>query len=346
MRVFSFLLVGKLAVATVVAQHSILKEEFIFTKAPFPRCHASTIVETASGLIAAWFGGTGEKNRDVGIWLSRHVDGVWTPPVEVANGVQNDKLRYPTWNPVLFQPKDGPLMLFFKVGPDPRKWWGELITSTDSGRTWSPTMRLPNGGIGPVKNKPLQLADGTILCGSSSEHAGWRVHFEATRDFGRTWSVIGPINDGRKFSAIQPSILQHGNGRLQALGRSRQKAIFQVWSEDSGKTWGKMGGTGLPNPSSGTDAVTLSDGRHLLVYNHTRRGRSPLNVAVSVDGKDWRAALVLEDTPGEFSYPAVIQSGDGKVHITHTWKRRRIKHSVIDPARFQTRPIKNGHWPD
>ena len=103
---------------------------------------------------------------------------------------------------------------------------------------------------------------------------------------------------------------------------------------------------GSLDPNSGIDAVMLSDGRALVVYNHTERGRSPLNVAVSRDGLQWQAALVLEDQPGEYSYPAVIQSSDGRVHATYTWKRQRIKHVVIDPAKLQSRAMPDGRWPE
>ncbi len=106
-----------------------------------------------------------------------------------------------------------------------------------------------------------------------------------------------------------------------------------------------MAATTLPNPNSGIAAVTLTDGRHLLVYNHTPKGRSPLNVAVSRDGKDWQAALVLEDQPGEYSYPAVIQTSDGLVHITYTWQRRRVRHVVVDPAKLSLRAMPGGAWP-
>ena len=94
-----------------------------------------------------------------------------------------------------------------------------------------------------------------------------------------------------------------------------------------------MKATALPNPSAGVDGVTLKDGRHLLVYNHTPRGRTPLNVAISTDGKEWQALVTLESEPGEYSYPAMIQTRDGLVHITYTWKRKRIKHAVLDLAR-------------
>ena len=93
----------------------LVQRGFIYEEAPFPECHASTIEQSSSGeLVAAWFGGTREKHPDVGIWVSRHENGHWTPPVEVANGVQDDGSRHPTWNPVLFQYPNGPLVLFFK----------------------------------------------------------------------------------------------------------------------------------------------------------------------------------------------------------------------------------------
>ncbi len=328
------------------AQAGLVKAEFIYETAPFPQCHASTLAEPRTGLVAAWFGGKHEKSFDVGIWMSRLDEGRWTAPVEVANGIQPAGRRYPCWNPVLFQPRQGPLLLFYKVGPSPDAWWGVLRTSDDGGRTWSDGRRLPEGVLGPVKNKPIELPAGELLCPSSTEHAGWRVHFERTPDLGRTWEIIGPVNDGKQIEAIQPSILVHPAGRLQAVGRTTQGRIFEIWSEDSGKTWGHMTLTQLPNPNSGLDAVTLQDGRHLLVYNHTRRGRSPLNVAVSTDGRAWQAALVLENEPGmEFSYPAVIQTRDGLVHITYTWKRQRVRHAVLDPAKLELKPIVDGAWP-
>lgn len=316
-------------------QPGFLRGEFIYESAPFPSCHASTIVEAkGGGLVAAWFGGRSEGHPDVGIWLARNTEGKWTAPVEVADGLQPDGRRHPCWNPVLFQPKEGPLLLFYKVGPSPRSWWGMLRTSGDAGATWSGARRLPDGILGPIKNKPVQLPNGDLLAPTSSEHDGWRVHFERSSDGGGTWSAGAPVNDGRKIGAIQPSILFAGGDTLIAVGRTRQEKVFRITSGDAGKSWGEMTLTDLPNPNAGTDAVTLADGRHLLVYNHTARGRSPLNVALSRDGATWQPALVLENTPGEFSYPAVVQTRDGLVHITYTWKRQRIRHVVLDPARL------------
>ena len=313
-----------------------MKSGFIFEDAPFPSAHAATLAATEQGLVAAWFAGTHEKHRDVGIWVARQEAGVWSPPVEVADGVPGGPFgrwrRYPCWNPVLFQPARGPLLLFFKVGRSPSRWWGEVMASEDGGATWSEPRRLPEGILGPIKNKPIELADGSWLCPSSSEHAGWRVHLERSADRGATWEMIGPLNRREEFTAIQPAILDYGGGRLQILNRSRQGVVTECWSEDGSLTWSPMSATALPNPDSGIDAVMLRDGRALLVYNCSTRDRSPLNIAVSRDGRDWKDVLVLEDAPGEFSYPAVILDREGRVQVAYTWNRRKIKHGVIDPA--------------
>ena len=342
--------IGLSQVSTAPANPAIVSSEFIYTTPPTPQCHASTIVETAGGLVAAWFGGEYERHPEVKIWVSRHVGGAWTPPVAVADGVQPDGKPLPTWNPVLFKPRTGPLMLFYKVGPSPSEWWGMVLTSTDDGRTWSKPARLPDGILGPIKNKPVQLASGVIVSGSSTENDGWRVHMERSTDQGRTWQATPPLNDGKTIGAIQPTLLVHKNGALQAIGRTRNDRIFTTSSQDEGVHWDPLSLTDLPNPSSGIDAVTLKDGRFLLVYNHTQkssRDRGILNVAVSADGQVWQAALVLEDEPGDhagFSYPAVIQTADGMVHITYTWKRTRVRHVVIDPARLTLRPMVKGEW--
>lgn len=327
-------------------QPGLVSTEFIYEKAPFASCHASTIIGTKDGLLAAWFAGVKEGTPDVGIWTARHDGKTWSAPVEVATGVQADGTRFPCWNPVLYRHSDDGVLLFYKVGPSPSRWWGALKTSTDGGRTWSEGKRLSDGILGPIKNKPVPLADGSLLCPSSSEHDGWRVHLEFTSDLGKTWKSTGPLNDGKEFGAIQPTVFRYPSGKMQILCRSRQQKIVEAWSEDGGKTWSGLAVTALPNPNSGIDGVSLADGRALLIYNHTSRGRSPLNLAASADGKVWQAALVLEDQPGEYSYPAIIQTADKRVHITYTWKRLKVKHAVVDPEKLVLRGIPGGELPN
>ena len=328
---------------------AVLDQEFIFEieNAPTPECHAATVEVSNGTVVGSWFGGTEEKNKDVVIWVSQKTNGTWSEPVEVANGVQDDGTRHPCWNPVLFKPKGQPLHLFYKVGPSPREWWGLYMTSKDDGKTWSEPVKLPDGILGPIKNQPVQLEDGTILSPSSIETSSgeWTIHIERSVDNGQTWTTTGPLNDPEKFGAIQPVILNYGNGRLQLLSRTKNNLVSQNWSEDSGKTWSKMTATSLPNPNSGVDGVSLQDGRQLLVYNPTEKNwgdRVPLSIALSKDGEKWDRVLDLEplrettDREGEeYSYPTVIQAEDGKIHLVYTWNRKTVKYVVLDPEKLQ-----------
>jgi len=236
---------------------------------------------------------------------------------------------------VLFQPASGPLLLFYKVGKNPRTWWGMCTESSDHGQTWKTPERLADGILGPIKNKPVQLANGELLSPSSTESEYWRVHVEHSTNLGDSWKRALPINHSGDLAAIQPSILTHAEGILQIMCRTRHKRIAESWSSDGGKTWSELQLTSLKNPNSGTDAVSLADGRQLLVYNRSSRRRTPLVVALSHDGRNWRDSLVLAHGFGEFSYPAVIQTDDGLVHITYSWNLSRIRHVVIDPEKLR-----------
>lgn len=320
--------------ALISAQASILKEEFLFRNPPFASCHASTIASTASGqLICAWFAGTEEGANDVAIWSSTLEKGKWSQPKKIA-----ETKNVPCWNPVLFALPSKELLLFYKAGKNPQQWSGLLKRSYDDGISWSEAEALPAGILGPVKNKPLLLEDGTLLCGSSIESwMRWGCWVDITLDGGYTWEKSTPINDpSQLFGIIQPTLFFTQQQTIRLLARSHQIGfICASDSLDGGKTWSAARATTLPNPNSAIDAVNLADGRILLVYNHSKTERYPLNIALSEDGgESWKGQLTLEEKPGEYSYPSVIQTEDGKVHITYTWNRKNIKHVVLDPQNF------------
>lgn len=328
-----------------------LKSEFIYETAPFPSCHASTIVETSPGeFLAAWFGGSAEGNPDVAIWGARRGAAGWSAPFELAR-----EPKIAAYNPVLFFTRDQVLWLYYKFGPSPQTWTAARLSSRDRGKTWSAVEHLPAGLLGPIKNKPLLLKGGTVVSGTSVEsYRSWACWVERSTDNGRTWTKHGPIAgpppaatgqpgpatvpDSASWRSthgiIQPAIVELKGGRLRMFVRATADIgrISYADSTDGGRSWSAAKPTALPNPNSGIDAVGLRDGRIILVYNHTTRGRTPLNVAVSPDGETWNSFLALETEPGEFSYPAVIQSAGGSVHITYTWNRRKIRHVEIPVA--------------
>ena len=329
-----------LLAGAALAQSSaaVVRTEFLADPPPTLSSHASTICETKDGLVASWFGGTAERQRDVVIWFSHYEKGAWTRAAEVARGDEDGDEQWACWNPVLAQPKKGPLLLYYKVGPSPSEWWGRMMTSEDGGVHWSKSKRLPRGIIGPVRNKPVALSDEIYLCGASDESSGWRVHMETVRQPGGTsptWSRTPELNSALEFGAIQPTILVWPDLGIQILCRTRQKLLSESWSVDGGTTWSKMRRTDIPNPNSAVDAVMLKDGRALLVYNPTTENRHSLGVAIIEGAQKWHHAINLEDDEGEYSYPAVIQTSDGQVHVTYTWKREKIKHVVLDPSQLK-----------
>jgi predicted neuraminidase len=323
-----------------------------------PSCHAATIVEAAPGtLLAAWFAGSYEGHPDVAIWLAQYQNGVWGEPVVVA-----DEPGVSHYNPLLFRDRSGQLWLFYKIGVSVPTWTGMYRQSCDGGQSWSEPVMLPAGLIGPAKNKPITLNNGDILCGTSHETWGsWACWVETSSDGGRTWTKRGPIvapgtgtyapSEETAVSAvwdaaagrlvlpkhfagvIQPTLWEYVPGRVKMLMRSTQRVgcVCAAISDDHGRTWSPAERVAVPNPNSGLDAVRLRDGRILLACNPVLEGRSPLAILVSEDnGVTWPRRIDLETGSGEYSYPAIIQAADGRVHVAATHRRERIMHYVLD----------------
>lgn len=327
-----------------------------------PSCHAATIVECAPGtLLAAWFAGVHEGHADVAIWCAQCVQGNWQPPQMVAS-VANT----PLWNPVLFRDTGGVIWLFYKAGPNVPAWSGLYKRSHDGGATWSPATLLPAGILGPVKNKPIALANGDILSGVSVEAwRNWACWAEVSSDGGENWTRYGPIlapgfgDDAAKSAGggdealvsatwdvasgqlllpqhfagvIQPTVWEYAPGKVRMLLRATQQigAVCVADSYDSGRTWTPARATAVANSNSGLDAVRLADGRIALVCNPVSSGRTPLSLLLSHDnGDSWQERIDLETEAGEYSYPSIVQAADGRLHVVYTWRREEIRHAVI-----------------
>jgi len=400
--------VSRLGSEAVVEQSLILQESTRLTATQ----HSATIAEVSHGeLLAAWFGGSWERNPDVAIYASRYRTSTgWGDPLLVATDPAGSE---PCWNPVLVHlPASSQTILFFKVGSSPRVWRPFLKRSFDGGRTWQPAEAMASPCMGPAKNKPLVLPDGrTLLAGASDEVTsemvtlaeagrtaqkgwqtneahlgpkrhlveGWRSWVEVSTDSGYTWHREKEIQyQGR---VIQPALFMTSRSKARPYGMllrpHKSGDAVSSFSVD-GTHWSEARGIPeLPNPNSGLDAVGLQDGRVIVVYNPVDRGvngtgRHELAVATSDDsGTSWRKVLTLENSPeerrlpeicclaakdrsacmeagrrrAEFSYPAVIQSSDGLVHVVYTYSygaskgpcagRENIKHVIVDPSMLE-----------
>ncbi len=260
-----------------------------------------------------------------------------------------DGYREACWNPVLFETPSGELQLYFKIGFNIQSWQGWRVISKDGGKTWSKRERLRFGGLagmklppqgiyGPIKNKPI-LNDGRLIAPTSDEHDGWKIYFELSDDMGQTWRRTAFVGADAGVKAIQPSIIRLQDGRLEALCRTRSRHIGVTFSSDNGKTWSKLQLIDTPNNNSGIDAVTLNDGTFAMICNDwpieptkEKGARTPLSILRSSDGIHWSHWVTLEDSPIlQYSYPSIIQSRDGHIHVVYTWRRQRIKHVELIP---------------
>jgi predicted neuraminidase len=306
--------------------------------------HSSSICALPSGdLLAVWYGGTREGAADVALFTSRLAPAArdWTPPVMVVDrALAASELARSVrkiGNAVVFPDGRGLVWMVY-VSVSLGGWSGSSLnvkTSRDDGRTWSESRRLT---LAPflnlstlVRNKPILAADGRI---------GLPVYHELAFKFPQMlWLTPGPEGEVKEYrirnlpaknGLIQPALVALGADRVLMVlrDRSRQRLMRTAYSADNGWTWSAPAATTLPNPDSALDALRLRDGRILLVYNHAASGRENLQLAISADeGRTWRPGPLIEAAARkEYSYPAMVEAADGRIHLTYTWERQRIKH--------------------
>ncbi len=276
--------------------------------------------------------------------------GRWTCPeiwVHVA--------RRATVNPRVFVGPDGAVWLIAPVNYGERWCSGGtylfLKRSYDGGRTWTDLELLVErkGLLG--KNKPL--VEGRFILLPVEWEAAWSAAFLRSEDGGDTWEVVGDLGRAAGAKLIQPTVVRLSDGRILAYMRSQEGRIFSSYSVDDGRSWSTPAPTSLPNPNSGIDMARLRSGNLVLIYNPSAPvpqpeklhpawprsmptgfevwgPRTPLAAAISEDeGRTWPHRVTLEDGEGEYSYPAVIQSRDGTIHVAYTYRREAIKHVVL-----------------
>lgn len=331
------------AVSLAAAPLPLARPEVVLSDGYGPECHASTLTRLPDGtLVAAWFAGTREGSDDVVIRCARRdpATNAWSKPRTIAAhpGI-------PCWNPVLVPAADGSLTLFYKVAKQIPDWEGWARRSRDGGLSWSEAHRLPAGFLGPIRARPLTLPDGSLLCGSSTESAGagrpWRVRFERCANLAEVgepaaWTQAAPAPGEPPFNAIQPALVELGDGTIAAYARTREGVVATTRSADGGRTWSPLTGTALPNPNSGLEAVSLASGRVGLVLNHGPN-RLTLDFAiVSPDGRTTESVRQVDAVAkGEVSYPSARlerSAGRTTLQVCYTRGRREIVFREFDLA--------------
>ena len=222
-----------------------LKPEFIFTTAPFPSSHASTVIELKNGdILSAWFGGTAEGKPDVAIWAARRTESGWSAPFEVVR-----EPKIPSYNPVLFYTKDQHLWLYYKFGVHPSSWTAGRLWSGDDGQTWSKPEHLPAGLYGPIRAKPLVMADGTIVSGTSVEsYRSWAAWIERSTDNGKSWTKFGPITVAPKTgeTAVRATLRRRCRDRTNGTSPRELSSLrsYRSAAATSGFTRARLHGPG------------------------------------------------------------------------------------------------------
>jgi predicted neuraminidase len=298
----------------------------IFERLPGrPAAHCATVHALRDGsLLAAWFGGSRELASDVVLLAATYAGERWTAPRVIA-AVPGKALG----QPVFLELDEGTLWLYFDVVMD-RKWitaQPHRQRSIDSGLTWSaPEPVLDYPGL-MFRTKPVQLP-GRIVLPVYDENT-WESRMLLSDDGGTSWRLTDPLRSPQ--GNIQPATVHLENGHLLAYMRTGGDGgvIWRAESRDGGETWTTPEATDMPNPNSSIDLLRLASGALALAYNPSRTARTPLAVAYAAEGERWDAPHIIEDAPGQFSYPMMTQAADGMIHLVYTYQLEHIHHAAF-----------------
>jgi predicted neuraminidase len=324
-----------------------LPAEFVSEKLPkiAPFSHASTLAELADGRIAlAWYAGSAEGSTDAAILFSTRDANGWSPPrvivtraeTAAATGMVVRKIG----NPVLHA--NGNRLQLWYVTVSVGGWSGAAIshkTSGDGGLTWSAAVKLttsPLFNMGTlVRTSPVAMRDGGL--GLPAYHEMFGQHGEWLR-IGPRGRVLGKVRI--PGAGLQPAVAAIDGKEALMVARSAARANGVIMADatvDGGATWRRAAPLPIANDNTSLDLLRLQSGRLLLAANGVRgRDRSVLQLFLSDDkGATWKESRVIEDDPdvnAEYSYPALLQTADGRIHLTYSFRSKVIAHVTTTEA--------------
>lgn len=310
--------------------------------------HPTTMTQLDNGdLFLAFYGGSGEYSTDTAVYGARckFSSNHWSAPEVIA-----DTPFVSEGNPVVWQAPNGLVWLFYVVRYG-ETWSTSRIQakiSFDGASSWSDPMMLAFEQGMMVRGHPIVLDDGDYLLPIYHEtgHDTERVGPDSVSLFLRydqesnQWTQTGPIRSAN--GNIQPAVVQLDDGHLVAFCRrgggyepDEIGYIVQSESHDGGATWTAGRNSDFPNPNAAVDLLKLRSGNLLLAYNHSMSERDPLTLALSTDGgKSFSHRIdVAKGGTHDFAYPCLVQTQDGRIHLTYTSKgRSTVNHAVFEEA--------------
>jgi predicted neuraminidase len=329
------------------ATPSVLPAEFAVEKLPVvaATAHSSSLTELPDGrLAAAWFAGSREGASDVNIWFAIRDAKGWNAPRVVASpadtAAATGAVVRALGNPVLYTQAKRLHLWYVSVAFG--GWSVSSInhkTSDDGGETWSPAEKLvttPFLDISTlVRAPPVALADGGLGLPVYQEFVTKRAEWLRLSPQGR---ILGKTRMPSPRPGLQPAVAALDEHNALALLRDADQRAGRVMvdvSADGGANWRASVSLDIGNFDSSVALLRLASGRLLLAAN-PENGRHLLQLFLSDDdGKTWQAARIVESDPAgkaEYSYPALLQTSDGRIHLAYTYRREAISHAVFSEA--------------
>ena len=299
------------------------------THRPFPSIHASTIVEDAARTLWTRLRRHQQRPGRVEIGVAQ------TAGRGVVRRSRSRDSRTCDVDPVLCRTREQWLL---QVGQSPRI--GSARPARHDGANGAPTVYLPAGQLGPIRDSrsgaeargSRARSGGRYRRGRRPEAisvvAGW-----AKRDRGATGQGRAHRRANEPFG-VSPTLWQCRAARFAVMRAARASAhrdvIVEGWPPHVAPARRRRCGY-----ECGHRRGDAADQAAPVIYNHLTEGRNSIHLAVSKDwGTTWSPPMQLEAEDAQLSYPAIIQSADGLVHATYTWKRQRVRYLVIDPKKI------------
>jgi predicted neuraminidase len=334
----------------------------------FPSSHSSNLLNLSNGdLLCAYYSGRWEGKSGVAILISRLPKGSnqWTKPEIVAQEPQSA-----FENPVLFEPNAGLLWLIYtSQAADSGQSNAQVFyrSSEDKGRSWSGAKVL-FAKPGSFDRQRLVVSGNEWLFPMYyTPHLDAENYssIQISTDQGHNWKECVVLDSQ---GLVQPDLVEASEGRFALFFRSRFADWIYVSHSENGCSWTKPQPTQIPNNNSSIQVARLRNGHLVIAFNNiqatTTRGkptdyaRFPMSVALSIDGgQTWpwvRDVDIGQEVPQEkipttmagvdvsdqqkaffqhlfdYSYPSIIETADGIIHMSYTFRRRTIKYVTFD----------------